>query len=351
MKEVEEQKQNKEKEIDLLEVSGNVANSLKKGIVLFFTSIWNIVILIMKKIVLLFRLAIHSWKFIALAIALLVGISFYLFKSSEAYYISEGQVISRISNSPDIIQIVNSISIPNDESPVSLNNDLNLEPSVYNNIISINASWLIDLDGDGLADIVDYNNDYKINRERDSLAVRMKNRFNISLKLKDQRIANTVQDAVFDYLINHPYVKDINDQRVENFREISEVYEQQAEVLDSLQNYEYFVESKLKNTNVQSLKFGEFELIGSDPTKDKRLYHSDIIELKNEVIKNTSNVVYEKDPIVFIGTTSSQRQHNNLTFYAKKVFLLGIPLFFILFLIVKHPELEEIFKINEFLEK
>lgn len=351
MKEVEEKKPSNEKEIDLLEVSGNIAGSLKKGIVSLFTVIWNIVILFIKKGILLIRLGLTSWKFVAIAIAVLIGAAYFMYKTSEPYYISEGQAISRVSNSPDIIQIINGISIPNDESTVQLSNDLNLEPRVYNNVIGITASWLIDLDADGLADVVDYNNDYEINREKDSLAVRMKDRFNISLTLRDQRVAEDLQDAVLDYLVNHPYVKDINDKRLQNYSETSNIYQQQATVLDSLQNYEYFEEAKLKESNVQSLKFGEFELIGSDESKDKRLYYSEIISLKNEVVRNNSSIVYEKDPIIFIGTGSSLSQHNSLMFYLKKVLFMGIPLFFILFLIVKRKEFEEIFKINEFLEK
>lgn len=351
MKEAEEKKQNQEKEIDLLEVSGNIASSIKNGVVNFFSFLWKSLILIIKKSILLYRLTIRSWKLITLGIIVFAGVSYFLYINSEAFFISEGQALSRISNSPDIIQIVNSISIPNDESNVALNNDLNLKPEIYNKIISVNASWLIDLDGDGLADLVDYDNNYEINPKKDSLAVRMKDRFNISLKLKDQTIADDVQHAILQYLSKHPYVKNINDRRIENYKERASIYKEQASVLDSLQKYEYFIESQIKNNNVQSLKFGEFELIGSDEQKEKRLYHEDIITLKDEVIQSNASITYEQDPIVFIGTNTNLHASNSLIFYAKKVFMFWLPIFFIVFLIVKQKEFEEIFKINEFLEK
>ena len=348
MKDAEEKKPNTEKEIDLLEVTGNVANSLKKGTVSLFSFFWNIITVLLKKIGLLIRLCLNSWAFILVFVIVIFGGGYTWYKTSEPYYVSEGQVISRIANSPDIIQIINGISIPNDSSPVVLNNDLGLSPEVYNKIICIEASWLIDLDGDGLADVVDHNNDYKINYKKDSLAVRMKNRFNISLKLKDQSIANEVREAIYQFLLSHPYVKDINDMRIESYKEVSNIYQQQAVVLDSLQNYEYFEESKQKRNNVQSLKFGEFELIGADQEKDKRLYYKDIIELRNMAVSNNANIQYKKDPIVFIGTSTNLSPSNDLLFYLKRVLFIGVPLFFILFIIIKRKELDKIFKINEF---
>ncbi len=352
MKETPEKITDKEKEIDLLEVSSNIASSLKNGIVKFFTFIFKAFVLVIQKCVLLFQLAINSWKFAVISALILGGVTIYLYKTNEPFYDSDAYGITRISNSQEIIQIINSISIPNDKLKVSLKNDLNLSPDIYNNIIDIKASWLIDLNGDGIADFVDYDNDYQINKAKDTLATRMIDRFNVRLKLKNQTITNDVQSAIITFLYNNTYIKSLNDSRIENIRGEAQIYENQADVLDSLQNYEYFEESKIKDNNVQSLKFGEFELIGSDPQKEKRLYHQNIIDLKNSVIKNNADISYKSDPIVFVGNfTNSSQPTNDITYYVKKVAIFGVPIFLLIFIILKRKEFEKIFKINAFLEK
>ncbi|MDA3852797.1 MAG: hypothetical protein PF444_00925, partial [Bacteroidales bacterium] len=349
MKEAADKMKDKEKEIDLLEVSGNIANSIKEGSIKIGTFFGKIIKAIMVTFIKLIMLGFNSWKFALIVIALIGGSTFYMYKTSEAYYLSDAYGVSKITGSQEIIQIINSISIPNDELNIALKNDLNLSPEVYNNIKSIKASWLVDENDDGISDFVDYDNDYEFNLQKDSMSRRMTDRFNVRLTLKNQTITNEVQVALGQYLSNHPFIKNLNDSRLSKLQGMINVYANQATVLDSLQTFEYF---KVEDQSaIQSLKIGEFELIGQgDEQKEKRLYHENIISLKQNVISNQAVIEYDNAPIVFVGNfTNTTDRANGIVFYAKKAILVIIPFALLLFILLKKPEFEAIFRIKKFL--
>ncbi len=352
-KEVYEDIKEKEKEIDLLEVSGNVAKSVKKGSISLFSFLWKSIKLVFILFFRLFMFGLNSWKFVVIVAAIAVGGTYYLYNSNEPYYNSDGYGISRITSSQEIIQIINSISIPNDSLKITLNNDLNLPPEIYNNIISLRASWLIDENGDGIADLVDYNNDYIIDEEKDSMAYRMTDRFNVRLQVWDQTITDEVQTALLDYLYNHNFIKSLNESRLNTMNGMVNVYQDQANVLDSLQYYEYFIEKQKEEQQnlLGGLKIGDFELKASPDQKDKRLYHEEIINLKENAVKSKSTLIYNTEPIVFVGNlNNTAARANSLTFYAKKVLFMLIPIALVIFVLMRRREFESIFDVKDLLE-
>lgn len=350
-KEIMDNLKDKEKEIDLLEVTGNVAKSVKKGSVVLFSFLWKIINLIFIIIYRLFNFGLNSWKWAAIVAIIGASSTYYLYNKSEPYYNSDGYGISRITSSQEIIQIINSISIPNDSLNVTLKNDLNLNPEVYNNIISLQASWLIDINGDGISDFVDYNNDYIFDAKKDSLAVRMKDRFNVRVQVKNQTITDEVQTALLKYLSEHPFIKNLNSGRLNTIEGMVNVYGDQATMLDSLQYYEYFIEKQGNGNTLNGFKFGEFELLAGDNQKDKRLYHQDIISLKENAISSQSSLIYNTEPILFVGNlNNTSSRANGLMMYAKKVAYPLIPLALLFFVIFKRKEFERIFDIKDLLE-
>lgn len=350
-KDILENLKEKEKEIDLLEVSGNVAKSVKKGSVVILAFLWKIVKLIFIVLYRIFNFGLNSWKWAVIVGIIGAGSTYYLYNTSEAYYNSDGYGVTRITSNQEIIQIINSISIPNDSLKFTLKNDLNLAPEVYNNILSLKASWLIDENGDGISDFVDYNNNYAFDKEKDSLSVRMKDRFNVRLQVRNQTITDEVQTALLKYLYDHPFIKNLNYGRLNTIEGMVRVYGDQAQVLDSLQYYEYFVEKQESKNTLNGFKFGEFELLAGDDQKDKRLYHEDIISLKENAISSKSSLIYNTEPILFVGNlNNTSSRANNLMFYAKRVAYPLIPLALLFFIIFKRTEIERIFHVKDLLE-
>jgi len=341
----------KEKEIDLLEVSGHIAKSLKNGTKSILSFIGKSIRIAFALLFRAIKLGLNSWLYLSLIIVIAAGISMYLYHNNKGYYNTEGYARTQLATSEELILIINSISIPNDSSNIRLNNDLNLPPEVYNNIKSLKASWLIDEDGDGLADLVDYNDDYFLKHEKDTLARRLEDRFNIRLQVWDLSITDEVQDALLAYVKNHPYIKMLNDSRIDQLSEMLNVYHNQAVVLDSLQYYEFFIEEQQQNL-LSGLKFGEFEITGAPEQKDKRLYYEDIIKLKENAIKSSSSLTYESDPLVFVGNMSKSTERvNSFSFYLKKVSAIWIPLALLIFIIIKRKELEQLFDIKKLTEE
>lgn len=348
--EIMDKMKDKEKEIDLLEVSGNVAKSVQKGSVVVFAFLWKIIRAVFTVFQRLSSVALDAWKFGLIVGIIGAGATFYMYKTSDPYYNSDGYGISRITNSQEIIQIINSISIPNDEMKFTVKNDLNLPPEIYNNIKSLRASWLIDQNNDGIADFVDYNNDYAFDKEEDSLAVRMKDRFNVRLEVWDQANTSDIQTALLYYLEQHPFIRSLNASRLSTIEGMVQVYGNQASILDSLQSHEYFIEQKTESA-LSGIKFGEFEIMGGDTDKDKRLYHQEIISLKEIALTNASTIEHKNAPILFIGNlNNTSSRANGLMSYAKRVAFMLIPLAFLLFVLFKRKDIENCFKIKEIFE-
>ena len=333
-----------EKEIDLLEVSGNIFSSIKNGISSLFSSLWKCAKILFFISARLLNLGIKNWLFFIIAGVIAAGSSYALYISSKPYYNLDGYGVSRLVANQEIIQIINSLSIPNDLNPIDLANDLNLAPEVYNDILSIKASWLIDLNSDGISDYVDYDNDFVINsKSKDSLAVRMTDRFNVRIVAKNPSISLKVQEALLTYLSNHSYIKDLNTSRIEKSKEMMNIYEQQVTILDSLQHYEYFIEEQENDLNqFGGFKFGDFEIKGS--AVEKRLYHTDIISLKENAVNSKANMLYNTEPVIFIGNiTTNAKRVNNLVFYTIKVLFIIFPLMLLVFGVYKRKDFSTIF--------
>ena len=339
-----------EKEIDLLEVSGNIASSIKKGTMQLGLFLFTILKVIFRTAFQFFFLILNSWKFVIIVLIILGGSSYSLFKSQSPKYSSELTAISRIRNVQETRQIINSISIPKDDSTIPMRNDLQLSPEVYNNVLEIKASWLIDKNADGIADFVDYDDKVLISPEEDSITTRLNDRLNISITLLDPSVATNVEEQLLKYLNNHPYITNLNNTRLSTVEGMYNIYQNQAAVLDSLQAYEYFKNDK--SQNVQSLKLGDIELIGSDDMKDKRLYHEDIITLEENAMSKQAIIQYNKEPIVFIGSfTGSSDRSNSLIFFLKKLAVYILPIALLIFVLLKRKEVEEIFNIKDFTDK
>ncbi len=330
-----------EKEIDLLEVSGKVVKATGKGLSKLLD--WLIsFILYSTKIV---TLMVKAWKLLVLLAIIAGGVAYALYKINAPFYKSETFAISQAVENREIIPIINAISIPNDYAPIARRNDLQLPPEVYNNIIQLRASWLIDTDKDSIGNYVDYSDKFHTS-PKDTLTQRIKDYFNIRMIVTDPGIIDEVQTALISFIENHPFIKGKNNSRLNEIQSMVSVYESQASVLDSLQNNEYF---QSPNNNIQSLKVGEFEIIGT--AEDRKLYYRDIIRLKENVVKSKTKITYENDALVLMSAfTNPTKPINNLSFYINQVTKIAIPIALLIFSFLKRKELDEILHVRRFIE-
>lgn len=333
---------NNEKEIDLLEVSGNIFISIKNGIKALALFVWKCVEVIYYICLSFSKLIIKNWLYFLAATIIAIGCSFYLYKTNKPIYKLEGYATSSINANEDILQIINSISTEN--------NDLNLDAAIAKKIKTIKGSWLIDTNNDGIADYVDYKDKYQQTTSNgDTIATRIKNRFNIKLHVEDQTIGDEIESALIEYLNSNSYIKKINNIRIEKNKAMLNTLASQTQILDSLQYYEYFVEQAEMNklNQLGGVKFGDFEIVGSAETKEKRLYHNDIINLKNNAIALENSLTFDSEAITFISNICSNGNRiNNIIHYLLRVSLILIPLTILLFAIFRKDELIETFNIN-----
>ena len=82
--------------------------------------------------------------------------------------------------------------------------------------------------------------------------------------------------------------------RLNSAREMMTKIDEQLVILDSFQVKEYFNEAK---EDFSSIKFGEFEMAGNDQ-KEQKLYHSELLSIKESYIRNQNLINNEKTPTV-----------------------------------------------------
>lgn len=253
----EEFQNNDEREIDLIDLMGRFFAWIGKA----FISIAKFFYKIFLWVVLFFC---RTWKYYAMSLIFVVILFLYK-QHSPKYYNCNMRVQSMCVNSSYPINLVN-----------EWNYKMHLSDSISKHIIDVNATYLIDYNGDGHPDAVEEYNSMAMKDTTSTYAKkRMQHYFNVQVQLyikEDSTILDSIKNALFDYLNNDSWIVEQNRiwQR-QNAATIKRI-QKEIDILDSLQLKEYFSE----NSRFGVERDGSFLMISE---KDKRLYHNDILAL------------------------------------------------------------------------
>lgn len=251
---------NQEREIDLIDLMGRFFNWLGRAIVQLGTLCKNVVLWVIKFL-------IRNWLLYACACIFVVGLTFYK-NTKPPYYDCSMRLECMCANASYAINRVN-----------GWNYKIGLSDSISKQIRHVDASYLLDYNGDGNADAVEeYNSQAMKDTTSAYTRMRMAHTFDINVEIyiaKDSTILDSVRNAIMAYLYDDKWIQEQNIlwQR-ESKNRISRL-DKEIEILDSLQKKEYF--SK-ENKKLGVERDGSFLMISE---KDKRLYHNDLISLTN----------------------------------------------------------------------
>ena len=249
-----------EREIDLIDLMGRFFNWLGRAFVQLGLLCKNAVLWVIKFL-------IRNWLLYACACILVVGLTFYK-NTKPPYYDCSMRLECMCANASYAINRMN-----------GWNYKISLSDSISKQIRHVDASYLLDYNGDGNADAVEeYNSQAMKDTTYAYTRMRMAHTFDINIEIyiaKDSTILDSVRNAILAYLYDDKWIQEQNIlwQR-ESKNRISRL-DKEIEILDSLQKKEYF--------NKEDKKFGaerdgSFLMISE---KDKRLYHGDLISLTN----------------------------------------------------------------------
>jgi len=294
-------------EIDLIEVFQKMGQGIANLFNKLINFLYHVILFFIRRAVLI-------------TIVLIIGISigFMRYKTTPRYYSSSLEAYSNAMSSIDMISYINNIHelfIENNDE--NLKSKLNIEPADLDKIKDVKAFKAIDLNKDGITDIIDYDDKYQTS---DSTISR--SRFVIKVEVYDQSVFPQIQNSIIQYIGQNKYINELNTIRKKQLEELIVKLDTEISILDSLKKTEYF------NKNDEKLKTqsGQLLVMNEQPTQ---LYHPQIIDLYKEKQNLEQQLELRTDPITIIQDFSALSiTENNLFFYLKRwlinAFIIGV---------------------------
>ena len=264
-------------EIDLIEVFQKMGNGIKSLYNIFLNLLYSILLFFIRKSILIFVI-----------IVLGIAFGFFQYKTSPRYYSSSLEASSNAISSIDLINYLNNIhELFKDNNNDVLQSKLELDSLTIENIKDVKAYKAIDLNKDGITDIIDYDEIYETSDTTIS-----RSRFVIKVEVYDPKVFPTIQKSILNYINQNNYITEINTIRKKQLTELIIKLNNEILSLDSLKRTEYFKkEEKLKTQAGQLLVINE---------KETQLYHSQIIALYKQKQELERTLELRTDPITII---------------------------------------------------
>ena len=301
-------------EIDLIEVFQKMANGIKNLFSIFFSLLYSILLFFIRKSILIFIIIVLGLSF-----------GFYQFKTSPRYYSSRLEASSNAISSIDMIYYLNNIHElfkGNDNN--GLQSKLELDSLTIASIKDVKAYKAIDLNKDGITDLIDYNEKYETSDTTIS-----RSRFVIKVEVYDAKVFPVIQESILNYINQNNYINNLNTIRKKQLQELIVKLDNEILSLDSLKKTEYFTkEEKIKTQAGQLLIMNE---------QTTQLYHSQIISLYKQKQEFEKTLELRTDPITIIQDFSGLSMvENNLMTYIKYYGILSLVFAILLSILIEN---------------
>ncbi|MCU0460414.1 MAG: hypothetical protein MUF36_00150 [Bacteroidales bacterium] len=325
MSETTNSKNVRDDEIDLLDIFKRMGNSLGKMFI--FLGRWLLISIVF---------ILRNWLPLLVSIVLGGGASYLLRSTSAPIFISEMVLRTNTPPASDYIAHVTRLYyFCRDKNLSALMESLSINEAQARNIIDISVYWIIDRGADGIADNVDYMNKHDVH---DTINVRMLDRMNIGVKVKNPQELHLIKKGIIQFIISDSLFQQRNRVRLKQNKELISRLEFDISQLDSLQKIKYFEETQRMNQP------GNGQMVFLQEQKTQLIYEDiyDLLERKQSL--EASGMLYKDIVTVLSDFSIPGRRKNGTLFYIKKVIpiFLGIT-FLILLFIHNRKRLKEIF--------
>jgi len=286
---------NSKKEIDLLEVGSKAWDGIK-SLSIFLLSVSKDFIVFF--IVLSIRKAL--WIILFVIVGILLGFGYYNLKTP--YYTSTLEAVTIGVPSSVVINHVNNLENMVSK-PELLAEILKMNVEDVKKIRHIKAFFGVDISGDGVMDLIDYENKYdpaKLNPLKDTLISRVYDRFFLKVQLYDESIMPVFRDQLLEYIIENNYIQTLFEIDIQLKTDLISELEKEIDKLDTLQMVD--VLRKTNRTNrTRMLPIERLEtvfLLGNEP--ELKLFYTDVLSLYNQKQNLQRNVEIAKKPIIVV---------------------------------------------------
>jgi len=280
---------------------------------------------------------LRRWLPLGLSIFLGIGVSYFFKFISDSSFTSDLVLRTNAVPPEDMISYMNRLHTYCKENNISaLSEAIPINNDQINNLIDIEAFWIIDKGRDGIPDIVDYDNR---NNVYDTVNVRMPDRLDIRVKIKSPQELSTIRYGIQKFIEKDSLFQQKNRVRVRQNQELLTRLNYDILQLDSLQKVKYFEETR----NMHPETGGQMIFLQEQKTQ---LVYIDIYKL----YARKQSLEFDRDLFKDIVTVLNDfsipyRRENGGLYYAIKI----IPIFFsltlmILILLANWKKLAEVYK-------
>ena len=286
-----EQNSTQPQEIDLLEIFARIGKGLK-----------NIIVFLLKGILFLIVFAIKRIHYLIGFVIVGALIGFVLFKSTKRYYSSDLVAQPNGITSTDMVSYINDLhNLCEKNNASALAYALQMKDSTAKKIKDIQAFYIIDLNHDGIGDMVDFKNTYN---PKDTSQRILENRIYVRVEVYDNKAFANVRNGLFRYLRSNTFVIKQNEIRKEQLKELISQCENEMSKLDSLQKTEYFGKYNnipVKGSQMMFLSEQQKPLYYEDMLKlvGRKQYYQKELELATDaftIIKDFTNLTVAENP-------------------------------------------------------
>ncbi|MDR1406099.1 MAG: hypothetical protein LBI89_02715 [Prevotellaceae bacterium] len=257
-----------------------------------------------------------------------IAIGLSLYASHKPYYSAHMLVQANVVDNFFYVNLINEeLAVENISNPLDWVRKLAIPATVAKKIYSVRACYGIDLNKDGLPDIIDEENKYILSRDSAKVAKILRGSFYISVWAYSHEVLPHIRQNLMNFINRNEYVQRHNVRRVEEVNEQIAYLQQQINRFDSLQKYEYFQKDKDK----KAIGSGQL-LVLNESTQP--LYHSELISLHNQLLeKNTTLQLYSEPVTITQEFAETFQRKNNFMFYVKPLVICSLLVGFILLLV------------------
>lgn len=264
-------------------------------------------------------------KSIKLAVFIFAGVAVggLLYITGKPYYKTHMLVRANVADHFFYVTLINANLAPeNIATSQDLAQRLSIPTNMAGQINSIRACYAIDLNKDGLPDVLDEKNRYFYSSDSSKAAKILPGSFYIDVQVYSPEVLPYIRQSIMDIISKNEYIQRHNVRRLEAVEEQIAYLHQQQYRFDSLQQYEYFQKERSK----RSAGSGQLLILNE---QNQPLYHTDLITLNNQILENNTLLQLYSEPITIIQDFSvTSRRKNSLMFYAKPLaiafFLIGV---------------------------
>ncbi|MCU0472858.1 MAG: hypothetical protein MUC93_05770 [Bacteroidales bacterium] len=285
---------------------------------------------------------LKHWLPVGISIFLGIGTAYLLRMTSPSFYTSD--LVLRINSAPELDLIFRQSSTSKVASKLLLransahtadmisyinrlhkycmeNNRDALADAIFltdeqvENLIDINALWIIDKGDDGIPDLIDLKDNHNL---YDTVNVRMQDRVNIRVMIKSPEELVNVKTGLIKFINSDSLFHQRNRGRLKHNQELHSRFEYDIQQLDSLQKVKYFEETRYRHPQNGS------QMIFLQEQRTQLVYEDIHTLYERKQFLETDLNMYKDIVTVLSDFSVPKKRVNGIGYYAKKM----VPLLF-----------------------